>query len=110
VPLEVTIGVMTVGVISVKQPRVLGRAALHRQVADTIFLRPADVPVDRPACPAAAVGEVVGDRGEIPGSPRTTSVFVSMDGDHCARLVDAGREGLFGIRATHGGYASGRGP
>jgi hypothetical protein len=67
---EVTIRVMTVGAISGGRPRVSGRAALQRQVADTRFRDRRDVPVDGPACPAAAVAEVVGDRGEIPAEPR----------------------------------------
>lgn len=67
---EVTIRVLTMDVISGERPRASGRAALQRQVADTRFRDRRDVPVDEPACPAAAVAEVVGDRGEIPAEPR----------------------------------------
>lgn len=67
---EVTIRVTTVGVISGGRPRVSGPTALQRQVADTRFRDLRDVPVDGPARPAAAVAEIVGDRGEIPAEPR----------------------------------------
>lgn len=66
---EVTIRVMAVDVISGGRPRVSGRAALQRQLADTRFRDRRDVPVDGPACRAAALAEVVGDRGEIPAEP-----------------------------------------